>query len=235
MVTPRITFCYRSVVVTENLITKGVLSPSLTRDLDNLIVLADKESPLMNLGKHSRNVAIYARRMFEHLPAYERRNWGDVTPEEIFVAGKYHDIGKAFLAKYRRGMLDKGRFDEHDRFNVQEHVTFGYALLHILEEENNLEDRQFYERTYDLLGNAVMYHHERMDGSGYLGIRGEAIPRIGSFIAVADCFCAGIERRCYAEAKAYTDVLRELKVMPLNQLYVNALEMALASDCFCNH
>lgn len=38
--------------------------------------------------------------------------------------------------------------------------------------------------------NAVIQHHERVDGTGFLNMRGDAITKLGSFLGFADRFCA---------------------------------------------
>lgn len=43
--------------------------------------------------------------------------------------------------------------------------------------------------------NAVMQHHERPDGSGYLGMRGDSISRLALTIGLADRYCTVIAQR----------------------------------------
>lgn len=42
-----------------------------------------------------------------------------------------------------------------------------------------------------------MQHHERLDGSGYLGLEGKDIHPYAKLVAVADIFDALISRRAY--------------------------------------
>jgi putative two-component system response regulator len=47
----------------------------------------------------------------------------------------------------------------------------------------------------------AMSHHERWDGTGYpAGIAGDAIPRVGRIVAIADVFDALTHQRPYKEA-----------------------------------
>ncbi len=207
---------------------KEGLSHGLREDLDILIEIADRECPGMNLIVHSRNVGFYSRLIFEALPDYERKEWAGIKASQVYEAGKYHDIGKVFIAKFHPGMLDKVNFDSIDRFNVQEHITGGIVVLQIVTSINDITDIK--TATYKLLMDACLYHHERTDGGGYLHAKGNGIPRIGSLVAVADCFSAGIEKRCYSDPKAMEEVLGELKESPLNQIYVNALEKGLMKN-----
>jgi HD-GYP domain-containing protein (c-di-GMP phosphodiesterase class II) len=65
-----------------------------------------------------------------------------------------------------------------------------------------------YDFTRDILSqassvnSAVLYHHERYDGSGYPhGISGDSIPMFARIVAVADVFDAITSCRPYSQAK----------------------------------
>ena len=191
-----------------------------------MIAQADRDSESLNLKEHSTNVAKYSLLIFDNLPLYEKKLWDNVTRTQVYDAGMYHDIGKAFLVRFRAGLLDKKTFSALDKLNVQEHTTAGVVLLQMLTgDTKHIDDA--YSDSYHLIRDACLYHHERIDGSGYLGIMHESIPRIGELVSVADCFSAGTEKRCYHDGKSWHDVIAELKEMPLSQIYVNALERGL--------
>lgn len=211
--------------IRKDLSTKDSLSHDFIDDLNTLITKADRESPGVNLLAHSRNVGTYSKFIFENLPDYERKEWGNTNASQVYNAGKYHDIGKVFIESFHKGMLDKLKFDDIDRFNVQEHITGGTVILQAVASLNDITDIN--TSAYKMLMDACLYHHERTDGGGYLHVTGNSIPRIGSLVAVADCFSAGIEKRVYSDPKGMKEVLGELKELPLSQIYVNALEKAL--------
>lgn len=195
-------------------------------DLDLMMTQADNESPALHLREHSENVAKYSLLIFDNLPEYEKIQWKDTSRTQIYDAGMYHDIGKAFIVRFRIGLLEKTVFTEIDRFNVQEHVTAGVVLLQMLI-TNTSEITEANSKNYVLIRDACLYHHERTDGSGYLKTTHESIPKIGELVAVADSFSAGIEKRIYGNKKTWRQMLEELKVQPYNQIYVNALERGL--------
>ena len=67
-------------------------------------------------------------------------------------------------------------------------MTIGYAILSDLRPIRNL-----------LPG--VLYHHERIDGTGYPdGLQGEAIPLLARILAVADAYDAMSTNRPYRDA-----------------------------------
>jgi len=214
-------------------ISKGFLT-----DLDTLISLADEKNPGLCLQVHSDNVRRYSKIIYDNLPDYEKVSWKIqekddkgiinemmIPSEFVEKAGYYHDIGKTIVVKFHKGMLEKEIFTEYDKVNIREHTSFGVICLQIIASTNSLTDID--TPLFKLMSEACLYHHERIDGSGYLKMEGWNIPKIGNLIAVADCYSAGIEKRVYAEAKETEIMLRELKCMPLNQTYVNALERGL--------
>jgi HD-GYP domain-containing protein (c-di-GMP phosphodiesterase class II) len=105
---------------------------------------------------------------------------------DIYLTGLLHDVGKigirdAILAKVHP--LTPEEFE-----HIKQHVTIGYTILADLRPIRNL-----------LPG--VLYHHERIDGTGYPdGLVGEAIPLLARILAVADAYDAMSTTRPYREA-----------------------------------
>ncbi len=131
-------------------------------------------------------------------------------------AGLMHDIGKLGIPDNVLGKhspLDDAEWDL-----MRTHPEMGLTLL----------DRAGQSRREVL---AVLYHHERMDGSGYpYGLRAEAIPIEARIVAVADTYDALTSDRPYrlacsdAEARR---VLVEEAGARLDPRAVNALLSAL--------
>ena len=57
----------------------------------------------------------------------------------------------------------------------------------------------------------VRTHHERWDGAGYLGRRGEDIPLAGRIVAVADVFDVITHRRPYKEADSVEEAVNRVR------------------------
>ena len=208
------------------------ISERFLADLNILLESADKKLPDIGLLWHSKNVATYSQMIYENLPDYEKKEWRIPGTEEviesswIYKCGYYHDIGKTIIMRFHEGMLEKEFWDAVDRVNIKEHTSFGCITLQIIAAATgNLADID--TPLFKMMSDACLYHHERMDGSGYMKMSGIHIPKISSLVAVADCFSAGLETRPYKEHKAAALLLRELKELPLNQIYVNALEKGI--------
>jgi putative two-component system response regulator len=57
----------------------------------------------------------------------------------------------------------------------------------------------------------ALTHHERWDGTGYMGMRGEAIPMAGRIVTVADVFDALTSERPYKKAWPLDDAIAEIQ------------------------
>ena len=133
-------------------------------------------------------------------------------------AGLMHDIGKlgipdAVLAKH-------AALDEAEWILMRTHPEIGLTLLDRVGQSSR-----------EVL--AVLYHHERLDGSGYpYGLKAEAIPIEARIVAVADTFDALTSDRPYRRACSQLDarrVLREEATSRLDARAVSALFAALDS------
>jgi putative nucleotidyltransferase with HDIG domain len=140
---------------------------------------------------HSTRVAAYVREMAKRMGMSEQEQLN------IYYAGLMHDIGKLTIADE---VLNKTSRLSSEEWNlIQQHTTNGAALLKnftILPEVND----------------AVLYHHERYDGTGYMaGLAGEDIPLVARIICVADALDAMNSDRCYRQHLDREHILSELE------------------------
>lgn len=173
--------------------------------------------------KHSEHVANMSRQIYRHLKPWEQAELSK-DEMEVYYAGRFHDIGKAFVNMFYPNVLEKAKWNETDRTIIKEHTSIGSCILYILaaEREQNVGCNGFH-----LLHDACLFHHERLDGSGYLKLKEEQIPPIGKLVAVADCFSAGVENRVYKDGKDPEMIYKELLTPGFNQTYVKALGKAI--------
>ncbi len=104
--------------------------------------------------------------------------------EEIIQAGLMHDIGKVLIPDE---ILNKpGKLLELELDIMQRHSLIGYHCIKNITEIS------------DSIKEAVLSHHERVDGSGYpYGIRGDQIDLYAKIIAIADVYDAMTQDRVY--------------------------------------
>ena len=59
---------------------------------------------------------------------------------------------------------------------------------------------------------AILYHHEKIDGSGYpYGIKGDKIPLFAKILTVADAYDAMTSNRPYKKALTQKKAIKELE------------------------
>ena len=126
---------------------------------------------------HSTRVAAYVREMAKRMGLDEQ------TQLNMYYAGLMHDIGKLTIAD---DVLNKTSKLSNEEWNlIQQHTTNGAMLLKnftILPEIND----------------AVLYHHERYDGTGYMNrMSGKDIPLVARMVGIADAYDAMNTNRCY--------------------------------------
>lgn len=113
---------------------------------------------------------------------------------QAVVAGFLHDIGKIKVPKNILGK--KGKLDNLEYIVVQCHTAYSASILF---------DAGLARPTMQ----AVLYHHENEDGSGYpCGLNGNQIPLIAKICHIIDVFDALTSKRHYKEAKSPFEALR---------------------------
>ena len=101
----------------------------------------------------------------------------------VYAAALYHDIGKKMIPICIR--CKPGSLTERERFLMQAHTMMGYSLL------------LRFESKLGISAIVALQHHERLDGSGYLGLRDFEIHPHAKLVAVADVFDALLSPRPY--------------------------------------
>ncbi|MCR4743434.1 MAG: HD-GYP domain-containing protein, partial [Treponema sp.] len=126
---------------------------------------------------HSARVAAYSRAITKEL------GYDEKFQTDMYYMGLMHDIGKLTIPDQ---ILNKtSRLSASEWEIIQLHTTNGADLL-----------KNF--TIMPELKNAVLYHHERYDGKGYINqLKGDDIPLCARIICVADSYDAMNTNRCY--------------------------------------
>jgi len=139
---------------------------------------------------HQRRVAQLAEAMAREM------GLGDETAEGLRVMGNIHDIGKIFVPVE---ILNKpGKISNLDYVIIQSHPQAGYDIL------KNIHFPW-------PVAQAVLQHHERLNGSGYPGgLRNEDIMLEARILSVADVVEAMSARRPYRKDGNLEIALQEI-------------------------
>ncbi|MFN2363370.1 MAG: HD-GYP domain-containing protein, partial [Halarsenatibacteraceae bacterium] len=97
-------------------------------------------------------------------------------------------------------LLKPGVLNEKEWELMQRHVERGHRIATALEEAGDLNE-------------AILYHHEWWDGSGYPdGLSGEKIPYLARIFSIADAYDVMLHfRSYYGKSKTHQDAIAELK------------------------
>ena len=138
---------------------------------------------------------------------------------DVRAASLLHDIGKIGISD---GILAKqGPLTEQERSIIRCHTQKGVEILQPLKQ-------------FEALLPAILYHHERYDGSGYpAGLSGDAIPLSARIIAVADTYDAILSDRPYRLAATHDYAMQELRAWSGKQFdarVVNAFDHIMEGE-----
>ncbi|MDF1618137.1 HD-GYP domain-containing protein [Petrocella sp. FN5] len=137
---------------------------------------------------HSMNVSLLASILGKWL------DMSDVSIKELALAGLLHDIGKIMV---NQTILNKkGPLTEEEYDHIKQHTTLGYQMVM----GSDLPDG---------IKQAVLMHHEKMNGQGYpLGLKWENIHPYPKIISIVDIYDAMTSERPYHKRFHPLDVIR---------------------------
>src|SRR5687767_4812503 len=141
-------------------------------------------------GAHIERVREYSVAIARQLSLSEEDVW------RIGVGAVLHDLGKMGVPD---AVLNKpGALTRAETDVMRRHPVVGAGLLDA-------------DPVLAVALAAVVYHHERWDGSGYpYGLAGHRIPLDGRIVAVADAYDAMISDRPYRERRSVQQALQEI-------------------------
>ncbi len=140
---------------------------------------------------HSKTVARYSLMLAEACGIGDRASLDDIRKGALL-----HDIGKIAVPD---AILNKpNTLNEEEWRIVRRHPEIGFGLV-----KNVGMVRE--------IGNIILHHHERFDGSGYPeGLKAEDIPLEARIFSVADTLDAITSPRPYREARDFTAAGEEI-------------------------
>lgn len=140
---------------------------------------------------HSKNVARFASRLARLAGLSDRQ------VQLVYQAGLLHDVGKIGVPEE---VLNKpGKLSDTEYDLIKQHVSNSIAIIK-------------HSPALNRIIPAVLYHHERWDGRGYLnGLADEAIPIEARCLSLADAYDAMVNDRPYRTARSIEEALAEIE------------------------
>ena len=177
----------------------------IDRYIDTAITMQQNENYLIYAFSEisenkSKETGEHIRRVAEYMRVLGRASGFDPEYCDKLAAGAMmHDIGKLMIPEE---ILDKPSKLTKDEYQIMKnHVLYGEALLKDCPGE-----------IMRIAATLAKEHHERWDGSGYLGMKGEEIAYISRLIAVCDVFDALTTTRSYKKGwsvdEAYAEIVQ---------------------------
>jgi putative nucleotidyltransferase with HDIG domain len=172
---------------------------ALLNSIMQIVKIVEAKDPYT--AGHSVRVAEYSEKIAREL----KLNEYDI--ELLINLANLHDLGKIQIDL---SILNKpGKFNQEDWEEVKKHPVVGYDIV---KEITFLKSE----------AKSILYHHERIDGSGYpYGVKGEEIPLFAKILAVADSYDAMTTSRPYRNARSNSEAIIELKNNSGTQFDIN--------------
>lgn len=166
---------------------------------------------LMALNEYDKDTFEHSLRVMCY--AYHISKAMGISPSrDLILGGMLHDIGKLLVSK---DIINKtSSLTGYDWSIIKLHPIFGRVLI-------STESR-------DVM-NIITYHHEKLDGSGYYGVRHVSLNT--QIVSVCDIFDALVSKRSYKEQMSLSVALNILhsdaKNGKISMYIVNVLEAML--------
>ncbi|HWG07605.1 MAG TPA: HD domain-containing phosphohydrolase [Solirubrobacteraceae bacterium] len=158
-------------------------------------------------ARHAAAVARYARALAKEAGCSESEQ------DLVHTAGLLHDIGKFALPDR---ILHAEVLSDEDWAVIRRHPQDGATLVGRLD-------------GYGPVADAILYHHEHVDGSGYpAGLIGNEIPRASRILAICSTYDTLTARESYRSPMTPQDAMTELRRVAGRQLDSELVESFIA-------
>lgn len=165
----------------------------LYEDQENLILSLSQiiENKSENTGQHVKRVAEYTEVLCKSLKYNDEESW------KISLAAMMHDVGKLMISE---NILEKpGKLTNEEFEIVKDHIKYGKQMLETSPGE-----------LFNISTKIAYQHHEKWDGTGYMGIKGDEIAHCARCVALADVFDALVSRRAYKNPWTPEEAYKEI-------------------------
>lgn len=159
--------------------------------IDSIAATANSKSDIVNYISYLNKMDdfTYAHSINVSLLCNVFARWLELSEfdvEKVSIAGLLHDIGTTSLDLDVKSLLDPEKLTGENLARYKKHSEIGYEIL-------------LYQDLSDDIKQAVLMHHERIDGSGYpKGLREKEISYISKIVAICDTYdyWVTIKKKC---------------------------------------
>jgi putative nucleotidyltransferase with HDIG domain len=174
---------------------------------DNLIrILSALKSKDDYTYTHSVNTAFYSMLIGKWL------NLTELEINKAIISGLLHDIGKVKIPEH---ILNKSGYLTNEEYDIiKQHPILGYEMVKNIDEL----DRD--------VKKAILFHHERMNGSGYpYQIVSEEMNLYAKIVSLADVFDAMTSNRVYKKKVTPFNVFEMFETVGVSQFDTKLLKV----------
>ncbi|MBQ7542548.1 MAG: amino acid permease [Clostridia bacterium] len=159
------------------------------------------ESRDNSTGGHIRRTSDVVRILVDEMKKDNALGMSDSFYADVIKAAPMHDLGKIAVDD---GILRKpGRFTPEEYEVMKSHAKEGARIVE--EIMKNTDDEQFRR----IAVNMAHYHHEWVNGAGYLEkLKDDEIPLEARIMAIADVYDALVSKRVYKEKMTFEEADR---------------------------
>lgn len=185
------------------LLNREVAQEAIEERLQNTLTAFEVDINVIQLMQKVRNMddATYTHSHNVALTSHLIGRWLNMSEEdlkELTMTALLIDIGKMKVSA--EVMNKKHSLTDEEYEEVKKHVVYSFEAI-----------KRFSFLSERVL-TGILYHHERMDGSGYpKGLKGEEIPYFSRIIAIADVYNAMTSRRPHRDKMTPFEVIKILE------------------------
>lgn len=140
----------------------------------------------------------------------------DIQLQDLGIAGLLHDIGMLKIPDHILNKDEKLTDEEYETIKTHPIVAYKFVQENLSLNDNILE--------------AILQHHEQLDGKGYpKRMRGEKINLLAKIISISDAFEAQTSHRSYRRTKSGYMAMREVLSSNNNMFDSSVLKAFLKS------
>lgn len=188
-----------------------VMTPALQEMMDNLKIT---NAETFYHAIHVKNMTV---KMIKKMNALGFTEYSPFETDCICKGALLHDLGKLGVENFvltKESSLSKDEWED-----IKKHPLHGYEMI---KNELTIDEQE-------IVKNICLYHHERIDGKGYMGHTD--IPTYVQIVSVCDVFDALCSDRSYKNGMSHDqafDLIKEGKAGCFSKRIIECLSMVVA-------